>query len=54
MANRSGPSSLLPRSNLGKRKVGDNGKYFTPKTTLGAQAFIKVHFLAKKKRVGLI
>ena len=31
--NRNGPSSLPPRSNLGKRKVGDIGNYFAPRTT---------------------
>ena len=34
--NRSGPSSLPPISNLGKRKVGDISNYFVPKITLGA------------------
>ena len=34
--NISGPSSLPPRSNLGKRKVGEIGNYFAPRTTLGA------------------
>ena len=39
--NRSGPSNFPPRSNLGKRKFGDIGNCFAPKTTLGAQPSIK-------------
>ena len=52
MANRSGPSSLLPRSNLGKRKVGDNGKYFTPKQHWELKLLLKYIFLQRKKEQG--
>ena len=53
--NRSGPSSLLPRSNPGKRKVGDIGNYFAPRTTPGAQPSIKSVLVnkEKKRRVGM-
>ena len=52
--NRNGPSSLPPRSNLGKRNVGNIGNYFTPRTTPGSQPSIKVCSLAKKRRGELI
>ncbi|XP_023909492.1 uncharacterized protein LOC112021156 [Quercus suber] len=48
--NRSGPSSFPPRSNLGKRKVGDINDYFTPRTTLGAQPSIKSVLAGKEKK----
>ncbi|XP_050254914.1 uncharacterized protein LOC126700770 [Quercus robur] len=47
---RSGPSSFPPRSNLGKRKVGDIGNYFAPRTTSGAQPSIKSVFAGKEKK----
>ncbi|XP_075670173.1 uncharacterized protein LOC142639910 [Castanea sativa] len=50
--NRSGPpSSFLPRSNLGKRKVDDIGNYFAPKTTPGAQPSIKSVLASKEKKL---
>ena len=52
--NKSGPSSLPPRSNLGKRKVGEIGNYFALRTTPGAQPSIKVCSLAMERRGGLI
>ena len=48
--NRSGPSDFPPRSNLGKRKVGDIDKYFAPRTTLGAQPSIKSVLVGKEKK----
>ena len=54
--NKSGPSSLPPRSNLGKRKVGEIGNYFAPRTTPGAQPSIKsvLGCNGKKRRVDMV
>ena len=41
---------MPPRSNLGKRKGGDIGNYFAPKTTLGAQPSIKSVLASKEKK----
>ncbi|XP_075665181.1 uncharacterized protein LOC142634813 [Castanea sativa] len=50
--NRSGAPSNFPlRSNLGKRKVGDIGNYFAPKTTPGAQPSIKSVLDGKEKKL---
>ncbi|KAK9990797.1 hypothetical protein SO802_025782 [Lithocarpus litseifolius] len=49
--NRSGPSSFPPRSNLGKRKVGDIGNYVAPRTTPGAQTSIKSVLAGKEKKL---
>ena len=48
--NRNGPSSLPPRSNLGKRNVGNIGNYFAPRTTPGSQPSIKSVFTCKEKK----
>ena len=49
--NKSGPSSLPPRSNLSKRKVGDIGNYFAPRTTMRAQPSLKSMFACKEKKM---
>ena len=41
---------MPPRSNLGKRKGGDIGNYFAPKTTLGVQPSIKSVLVGKEKK----
>uniref|UniRef100_A0A7N2R4S6 BED-type domain-containing protein n=1 Tax=Quercus lobata TaxID=97700 RepID=A0A7N2R4S6_QUELO len=48
--NRSSPSNFPQRSNLGKRKVGDIGNYFAPRTTPGAQPSIKSVLAGKEKK----
>ena len=48
--NRSDLSNFPPRSNLGKRKVGNIGNYFIPRTTPGAQPSIKSVLVGKEKK----
>ncbi|KAK4594044.1 hypothetical protein RGQ29_017929 [Quercus rubra] len=48
--NRSGPSNFPPRSNLGKRKVGNIDNYFAPRTIPGAQPSIKSVLAGKEKK----
>ena len=48
--NRSGPSNFPPRTNLGKRKVGNIDNYFTPRTTPRAQPYIKSVLASKEKK----
>ncbi|XP_075663117.1 uncharacterized protein LOC142632629 [Castanea sativa] len=50
--NRSGgPSNFPLRSYLGKRKVGDIGNYFAPRTTPGAQPSIRSVLAGKEKKL---